>query len=422
MTGVVVVTKFCRSKSKAFRKYIDYIDRKEAVRTDHSFEYNLYADYMGNPEKTTALFTSDKNELSATEKTELKNLMKEAQEKDSLMWQTVISFDNRWLAEHGLYDKETGSLDESKLKEVTRSAVGKMLNAEGLDHAVWSAAIHYNTDNIHVHIATVETHPMRKMKEYIQYRTIVKDGQKVREPILDASGNVVKKKEYVGRFQKKSIELCKRSVVNEILEDKDINLKINKIIRESILGQKKKISLAKDAELQKQFLRVYELIPNVNRNLWNYNNNIIKPVRSEIDKLSEIYLKTYHPEEYRRLTHLIEQQDDAYRQAYGNSGRSYKETKEADLYTRLGNQILKEMREYDKEMREQEGADPGYDKIETPGSKVQIKNSRWERRRQIRKQMLINASLASLKRSLKNEVEKRQNEREHAELTTGLEL
>lgn len=37
------------------------------------------------------------------EKKELKRVFEKAQENDSLMWQTVISFDNRWLEENGLY-------------------------------------------------------------------------------------------------------------------------------------------------------------------------------------------------------------------------------------------------------------------------------------------------------------------------------
>ena len=66
--GVVCVTKFCRAGNKEFQAYIDYIDREEAARTEHSNEYNLYADYMGNPEKTTGLFTSEKNNLNPERK------------------------------------------------------------------------------------------------------------------------------------------------------------------------------------------------------------------------------------------------------------------------------------------------------------------------------------------------------------------
>ncbi|WP_346663745.1 MobP2 family relaxase [uncultured Merdimonas sp.] len=364
--GVVVVTKFCRPGAMKFQKYIDYIDREEAVRSEHSMEYNLYADYMGNPEKTTGLFTADKDMLDDAEKKELKSKMVSARDNGSLMWQTVISFDNRWLEEHGLYDSAANILDEKRLKGVTRTAVEKMLKAEELEHGLWSAAIHYNTDNIHIHVATVETQPMRKKKEYVQYQTVMEDGHKVKKPVLDASGNLMKKEEYVGRFRQKSIELCKSTVVNEIMNDRDINLQINTIIRESILKQKKEIELSKDAEMRDQFLKLYEALPDVKRSLWNYNNNVMESVRKEIDALSEIYLKTYHPEEYQTLKELMDRQDSVYQQAYGNSGRSYSKTKMTDLFTRLGNQILKEMKTYDKELREQ-GEDVSHsrdDKVE----------------------------------------------------------
>lgn len=104
--------------------------------------------------------------------------------------------------------EDLGLSSEKKIYEATRKAVSKMLKSEGLENAVWSAAIHFNTDNIHVHIATVEPEPMRKKKEYIQYRTVEKDGKRIKEPILDRKGQSIKTEEYVGRFKQKSIEIC----------------------------------------------------------------------------------------------------------------------------------------------------------------------------------------------------------------------
>ena len=87
--GVVVVTKFCKSSSKAFSSYIDYVDREEAARSNNTSKYNLYQDYMGNPEKSTGLFTETGDVQTMEEKTKLKDIFKQAQSKDSLMWQTV---------------------------------------------------------------------------------------------------------------------------------------------------------------------------------------------------------------------------------------------------------------------------------------------------------------------------------------------
>ena len=95
MVGVVVVNKFCKpgDKSGVFRGYIDYIDREEATRNKNTDRYNLFQNYMGNPEKTHALFTKTKDNLTAEEKEVLKDAFSQAYDNGSLLWQTVVSFD-----------------------------------------------------------------------------------------------------------------------------------------------------------------------------------------------------------------------------------------------------------------------------------------------------------------------------------------
>lgn len=377
--GVVVINKFCPADSKAFSGYISYIDRSEAKRNEKLSEYNLYNDYMDNPEKTTGLFTEDKTELTYKDKKILKETFRSAQDNGSLMWQTVISFDNRWLEKYGLYDAANDIVDERKLKEISSNAIKKMLANEGLENAVWSGAIHYNTDNLHVHVAVVEPVPQRMVKEYTQYeyredpkgkyvkdnygefvyanKSFVKqrmeDGLPVtrydKVPLLDKDGNQITRKQYVGKFKQKSIEVCKQYVVNEIAMQRDQNLQINRIIREQIVKQKTTHKLIQDQELVNKFLDVYKQLPRTgNRGLWNYNNNAMHGVRKSLDELSSFYMQKYNLEDYKELRALIAQQAVLYREAYGKSGRDYEQTKMKDLYERLGNAILKEMREFDK--------------------------------------------------------------------------
>lgn len=350
--GVVVVTKFCRAEAEKFEKYIDYIDREEAVRTEYRNEYDLFMDYMENPEKSTGLFTAEKDFLTRQDKSELKAGFRQAKNKGSLMWQTVISFDNRWLAENGVYDMKTRTLDENKIKEVSGAAIKKMLKSEGLEHALWSASIHYNTDNIHIHVATVETEPMREMKEYIQYQFVDRDGRKVKEPVRNPDGGIFKRKEYVGRFKMRSIEACKSAITNELLNERENNIRINNIIRKSIIDQKKEHPFADDDKLSYSFLNLYQSMPDCARNMWNYNNPIMGKLRKEIDALSDLYITEYHKGELEELRGRLSVQEAKYRTAYGDTGNSYTEGKMRDLHTRLGNTILKEIREYDKEVRE----------------------------------------------------------------------
>lgn len=350
--GVVVVTRFCTSGAKEFSGYINYIDREDAKRQEHLSEYNLYNDYMDNPEKTTGLFTSDKMKLTQSEKQALKETFKTAQDNDSLMWQTVISFDNRWLAEHGLYDEVNHIIDERKLKELATGAVNKMLKNEGLENAVWSGAIHYNTDNVHIHIATVEPNPQRKRKDYVQYNEKIVNGKTVKEAILDEKGNKVIKEEYVGRFKMRSIELCKKHMVDNIVQQQEQNITLNTIVREQIVKQKKNISISADPELKDKFEELHTKMPRSgNRGLWNYNNNAMAALRPLVDELSTLYMKKYHPEEFKQFRELLKSQSDNYKTAYGKeSSRDFENNKIDDLYSRMGNAILKEMREYDKQV------------------------------------------------------------------------
>lgn len=278
--GVVVVNKYCKPDSKIFSGYIKYMDREEAVRTEHTAEFDMFNEYMGNPEKTTGLFTEKNRQLSNDEKQFLKGRFEQAQDNGSYMWQTVISFDNQWLEQYGLYDSKTKTLDEDKLKELGTNGIKKMLHNENLDHAIWSAAIHFNTDNIHIHVATVEEIPMREKKMYQQYsyksnekNRLVRDGV-----IVDLNGNPVMKEEIKGKFSKKSFELCKQYIVNEVIKEQDLNREINILLRDKMVRSVQGSEVLKDQIMAKQLMELHRSLPDCNRNLWNYNNNIMATV------------------------------------------------------------------------------------------------------------------------------------------------
>ncbi len=143
-------TKFVTFDKKAFQEYVEYVDRDDAKKDQEAHEklFSLYPDYMNNPDKTSSLFTEHSDQLNEYEKKELKDLFETAQKNNSIMWQDVITFHNPWLEENGLYDTHTRTVDEKKLMEITRQSMKEMLKRERLDQsAIWSAAIHYNTDN-----------------------------------------------------------------------------------------------------------------------------------------------------------------------------------------------------------------------------------------------------------------------------------
>lgn len=407
--GVVVVTRFCKTGSKTFSGYVDYIDREEAVRNENLHKFNLYNDYMDNPEKTTGLFTSDKESLNPLEKTQLKEEFKMAEENGSLMWQTVISFDNRWLEKYGLYDSELNIVDDRKLKELAAGAIDRMLKNEGLENAVWSGAIHYNTDNVHIHIATVEPFPERPKKMV----TVYQDKDK-KIPLRDAERNIVKQEEYSGVFKGKSIQMCKKYMVDGIMQQQEQNIAINNIIR-GIARYKKQNPIHSDPELREAFLELYKCMPKEgNRGLWNYNSNVMKTRQPLIDKISDMYLQKYHSEEFRDLKIKLAEQDEGYSTAYGKeNGRSFERNKIRELYERLGNAILQEVKEYDREIKGIKG-EINSTKSKTTGNDSNMNNRREKElnvvgtrgrdRRTMKKiEYALERSLRNLKKSLEKE-------------------
>ena len=384
--GCIVTTDFVTAGSKLFSGYIDYIDRETAARTENLSRYSLYTDYMDNPEKTTELFTSYSDRLSITEKKELKSLYEKAQWNGSPMWQTVISFDNRWLEKNGIYNSEDGFLDVRALHQYTRASVNAMLKKEGLETATWSAAIHYNTDNLHIHIATVEPIPTRPLitvktvqfsAQWVKDNNIIQDEKVKLGKTVSAHrssnygyrsiSNRLKKTlenegyntrflgdyicvntngtielsfngkndnlpyhsilidehtDYKGKFKQSSIKKCRSTMVNSIIDNEQTTNMINDVIRNQFATSMRNNFLLENRDIIRQYFKVYDNLP-PNKSDWQYGNNkYIAKLRPDIDKITRMYLEQYKADDFHKLKELIDNNDSLYREAYGENSKS----------------------------------------------------------------------------------------------------
>lgn len=322
--GVVLKTRFITPDKKDFKNYIDYVDRNE-VKNEKQLNqkmFSLYQDYMGDSEKTSSLFTENSNYLSEDEKKDLKKVFQKAQKNKSIMWQDVISFHNPWLEEHGIFDTKSDYLDEEKLMNVTRLAMKEMVKREKLNKsAIWSAAIHYNTDNIHVHIATVEPFPTRER----------------------------------GKRKPKTLDAMKSNVISNILERSEQHKQINDLIRKSMVSKKRENSTLKlrNREMKPLFLYIYNHLPKDKRQ-WQYSYNTLKPLKPTIDGLTKLYIEKYHEKDYKLFINKVDKEVEVLKKSYGEGsetkkrGENYKQHKIDELYKRMGNSFLKEMKEFDK--------------------------------------------------------------------------
>lgn len=317
--AIVIKSRFIlngQQGKKTAKKYIDYIGRTQTKL--HQNELRSYQDYMSDNEKSTGLFTNYEDNLDEKGKQHIKNIFDVADKQNSILWQDVISFDNQWLKDNGILQENY--VDEKRLKQATRLAVNEMLKKEKLiDSAIWTASIHYNTDNIHIHVATVQ----------------VKD--------IRARGN----------RKQKSLDVMKSKFANAIDDRSLENKQLNSFIRDKLVAYKKNDDLTSlknriiNRELTKQFKYIHSLLPEDKRT-WRYNMNGIAQTRIEVDKLTDMYIDKYFKEDFKNFNKQLDNEVEFYRKMYGGTkADKYRETKMKDLYTRMGNAILTELREYD---------------------------------------------------------------------------
>ncbi len=319
MPAIVFKSKFITHSSKKFKSYIDYINREDAVRNNSFSRYSLYNDYMGNPQKTTSIFTKFSSKLSEKEKIDLKNNFAKAQNNGSIMWQEVYSFDNNFLIKQGLYDPTINSLDEEKIKEAIRKSIDYSLEKTNIkDSAIWSGAIHYNTDNIHIHVAICEPNPTQNR----------------------------------GKRTQKTLDDMKSKFINHLLDFDNEYKKINNLIREDISYSNKKSLLMKDIEMKKILNEIVKNLPSDKRH-WHYNYHTMSDAKIHLDRLTDYYIKNYKSKEYKELIDKLNNHEKELEIIYGKGQegkhldkfKDYKDNKIKELYTRMGNKTLSEIKE-----------------------------------------------------------------------------
>ncbi|MGL5642898.1 MAG: MobP2 family relaxase [Paraclostridium sp.] len=364
--GVVVVSKFVFFTSKTFSSYVDYMDREEAIRNKSFNRYSLYNDYMGNPQKTTGLFNNDTDLMNENEKLNAKELFAKAQKNKSVLWQDVFSFDNNWLEKQGLCNPRTKELDEKRVKDAVRKsinfAVEKKLIAET---CTWNGAIHFNTKHIHVHVAICEPNP-----------TIQR-----------------------GKRTQKTLDVMKSKFVNELLDSKENFKDINNIIRTDIIDSKRNSKIKNDKKLKELTKNVISNLPNDKRH-WHYSYSTMSDANKYLDEMTKYYIETYKKDEFKELLSKLDKQEDIFKETYGVGQRSkfkdYKQNKIDELYKRMGNTFLTEIKAYIK--REDE-----LDKI------VKYKNNNKLYSNKSNKLLISKKELNDIKKALSNEFDSIKN-------------
>lgn len=337
--------------SDDFTKYVNYMAREYALEqkkniNDHeqieldrvrkSMERFSSIKQKGN-KKLNGVFSDSKNTLEKSDLPKYSKLFAEAQKNGSILYQDVISHDNSFLEELGLYDSKTDTLNEEALIHSGREMMNELMESENLkDSAFWMASIHRNTKHIHIHFALAEVTNTRELKQ------VKVDGNEFIQP--------------KGMRKQSTLDHMKETYGREIRDYALGNERLKKLERKSELRNKLVIEIrGKSPKLDSELAllnEIYEGLPE-NKNQWNYGDKskskIPMEVRNKIDTLTHSLLK--NSDNYQEYLSLIKEEQKMKLKMFGTTkqeDKDYLKNSLFDIKKRVGNAFLKELRQQDR--------------------------------------------------------------------------
>ncbi|WEV52111.1 relaxase MobL (plasmid) [Lactobacillus sp. ESL0731] len=327
-----------------YGKYIGYMMRKQALASKKKSEglsqkeeaelarvtkgaakYDA-PNIEGKNKVLQGYFSSDQNTIRLKDLGSIRQKMRSAQANNSVLWQDVISFDNNYLRKMGVFDPTTGYLDEAGIRKASAAMMSNLIKEENLNLPFWTASIHRNTDNIHIHFALVEGINSRPEKHFTD-----KHGVEHTAPTGWRKATTIHhmKSNFTGTMFDTSSML------------KEMNLQRNKITKGMAAAFDQ--SLQKEPSFQKELNKFVKTLPE-NTAKWRWadlNSN----QRKQLNNLVDLTMKD-NPS-YQKWNNLFSKYQTYYTEMYGQSKDNKKNTaakKWEDLKYRAGNSLLKELR------------------------------------------------------------------------------
>ena len=324
-----------------YTKYLSYMSREYALKKKEKLSpaeekelhmvHKKLAGYSENQEEEKALqsnlglFSIDKETMTVEDMLDARERIQAAQSNGSVLYQDVISFDMDFLIKRSLYDPETEQLDESRLRQAGIKMMEQMFKDESIPSGYWFAAIHRNTEHVHIHFATVESRNTR------QIRNVKRDGIPCREP--------------QGKRKQPTIDAMKSKFATTLTDRTSQLTRISDLRNTLYQSVKEAYSMNKEQLEEAELLGdIYSGLPE-NKKDWRYAV-VPASTREKIDRLTDS-LMSDNPD-YIEYVSLVEAEGRYRKKLYGESKREdkdYAENQKKDIKARLGNSLLKELKQ-----------------------------------------------------------------------------
>ena len=331
-----------------FEKYVSYMGRKYALESKKKMtkteeeEMSLLNKHIEDlsPEEMkegveaeeilSGVFSKNKNVITSNDLNEIKELVGKAQNKGSVYYQDVISFDADFLIEQKLYDPVTDILDENRIRNASHKMMEQLFKDEQIEenNGFWFASIHRNTEHIHIHFGTVEKENRRKLVE------VKVDGETFYEP--------------KGKRKQSTLDHMKTTFANSLVDRTSELSRISNLRNNLVQEVKKEYLQSKEKQPNREVTllqEIYNGLPS-NKKDWTYGSKRMpNETRNKIDELTGLLMKD-NPI-FNGYKEAVDKESSFQKGLYGESEREdkdYAKNQMKDMQKRMGNSLLKELK------------------------------------------------------------------------------
>lgn len=292
--------------------YLKYVNKGSNEKLD-------YVEYSGNKEKSHGVF-NEKGLMTSEMIKEMRTMLRKT---DSPIWHGVISFTE----EFG--DSYCNTFE--KAFELMKNELPKFFKNAGLipENIVWYAGLHENTDNKHIHLSFFEKEPLRYMHD--------NNNKNFSDGFIPIKA--------INKF-KISAEIRLLQITKEI-----------KLARKTLTDEMKKDM--KLGDYMKHINSLYFSLPHEHR--MSYDSENIKPYKEQIDMVVNAIIMSNEDlqRKFNDFQSFIVKRDYEIKEAYKRINVDYKDKLlfdkcMDDIYRRLGNIVLRTIRDIRWEQRKVE--------------------------------------------------------------------
>lgn len=292
--------------------YLKYVNKGSNEKLD-------YVEYSGNKEKSHGVF-NEKGLMTSEMIKEMRTMLRKT---DSPIWHGVISFTEEF--------GDTYCNTFEKAFELMKNELPKFFEKAGLipENIVWYAGLHENTDNKHIHLSFFEKEPLRNKQGHKE--VCFSDG------IIPIKAiNWFKIKAEIRLLQiTKEIQLARKTLTDEMKKDMKLG------------------------DYMKHINSLYFSLPHEHR--MSYDSENIKPYKEQIDMVVNAIIMSNEDlqRKFNDFRSFIVKRDYEIKEAYKRINVDSKDKLlfdkcMDDIYRRLGNIVLRIIRDIRWEQRKVE--------------------------------------------------------------------